>query len=243
MRAGSVRATASRLSCVTTTTESELRSSTVERLQHRRGVERRSRRSRPARRAACRSRPTFSSTVPPALVRPRTLAVTITWSSSAPSTFSGVALRSLKCPSRPVRKSRKPSGPRKVPPHGRTDGALISPSGATTLVAASMSPGDPCVPGPLNDVDVVLRHQLISIRRRSLRATPTLRQSEADGRTRTGDPFITSEVLYQLSYVGARVSVVGVRRRSALGEAVADAPDGEHELRLLRVALDLLAQV
>jgi hypothetical protein len=24
----------------------------------------------------------------------------------------------------------------------------------------------------------------------------------ADGRTRTGDPFITSEVLYQLSYVG-----------------------------------------
>ena len=27
---------------------------------------------------------------------------------------------------------------------------------------------------------------------------------EADGRTRTGDPFITSEVLYQLSYVGKR---------------------------------------
>jgi hypothetical protein len=25
----------------------------------------------------------------------------------------------------------------------------------------------------------------------------------ADTRTRTGDPFITSEVLYQLSYVGA----------------------------------------
>ena len=25
---------------------------------------------------------------------------------------------------------------------------------------------------------------------------------EADGRTRTADPFITSEVLYQLSYVG-----------------------------------------
>ena len=24
----------------------------------------------------------------------------------------------------------------------------------------------------------------------------------ADARTRTGDPFITSEVLYQLSYVG-----------------------------------------
>jgi hypothetical protein len=30
--------------------------------------------------------------------------------------------------------------------------------------------------------------------------TCTLRQ--ADARTRTGDPFITSEVLYQLSYVG-----------------------------------------
>ena len=29
---------------------------------------------------------------------------------------------------------------------------------------------------------------------------------EADARTRTGDPFITSEVLYQLSYVGARAS-------------------------------------
>jgi hypothetical protein len=27
-------------------------------------------------------------------------------------------------------------------------------------------------------------------------------RAEADGRTRTGDPFITSEVLYQLSYVG-----------------------------------------
>jgi hypothetical protein len=25
---------------------------------------------------------------------------------------------------------------------------------------------------------------------------------QADARTRTGDPFITSEVLYQLSYVG-----------------------------------------
>jgi hypothetical protein len=30
---------------------------------------------------------------------------------------------------------------------------------------------------------------------------------EADARTRTGDPFITSEVLYQLSYVGSRPSV------------------------------------
>jgi hypothetical protein len=31
--------------------------------------------------------------------------------------------------------------------------------------------------------------------------------SEADARTRTGDPFITSEVLYQLSYVGGVRSV------------------------------------
>jgi hypothetical protein len=29
------------------------------------------------------------------------------------------------------------------------------------------------------------------------------KSKEADARTRTGDPFITSEVLYQLSYVGA----------------------------------------
>jgi hypothetical protein len=29
--------------------------------------------------------------------------------------------------------------------------------------------------------------------------------NEADARTRTGDPFITSEVLYQLSYVGVAV--------------------------------------
>ena len=34
---------------------------------------------------------------------------------------------------------------------------------------------------------------------------------EADARTRTGDPFITSEVLYQLSYVGAP-RIVGASR-------------------------------
>jgi hypothetical protein len=32
---------------------------------------------------------------------------------------------------------------------------------------------------------------------------------EADARTRTGDPFITSEVLYQLSYVGGFLTVAG----------------------------------
>jgi hypothetical protein len=30
---------------------------------------------------------------------------------------------------------------------------------------------------------------------------------KADARTRTGDPFITSEVLYQLSYVGRGIPV------------------------------------
>jgi hypothetical protein len=33
----------------------------------------------------------------------------------------------------------------------------------------------------------------------------------ADARTRTGDPFITSEVLYQLSYVGGADMVAEVR--------------------------------
>jgi hypothetical protein len=31
-------------------------------------------------------------------------------------------------------------------------------------------------------------------------------EREADARTRTGDPFITSEVLYQLSYVGGALN-------------------------------------
>ena len=34
---------------------------------------------------------------------------------------------------------------------------------------------------------------------------------EADARIRTGDPFITSEVLYQLSYVGEAPSLQGIR--------------------------------
>jgi hypothetical protein len=47
---------------------------------------------------------------------------------------------------------------------------------------------------------------------------------EADARTRTGDPFITSEVLYQLSYVGNRptVAVLGssFRARMALRQGL-----------------------
>ena len=38
--------------------------------------------------------------------------------------------------------------------------------------------------------------------------------SQADARTRTGDPFITSEVLYQLSYVGES-AVDGIGRTAA----------------------------
>ena len=39
--------------------------------------------------------------------------------------------------------------------------------------------------------------------RRAERAA--VREARADARTRTADPFITSEVLYQLSYVGGAV--------------------------------------
>jgi hypothetical protein len=55
---------------------------------------------------------------------------------------------------------------------------------------------------------------------------------EADGGTRTPDPFITSEVLYQLSYVGAKrlndsrlllvvPAAAGPRRAFAVGLASA----------------------
>ena len=49
---------------------------------------------------------------------------------------------------------------------------------------------------------------------------PAERAFQADARIRTADPFITSEVLYQLSYVGARPILAGRRRGSrAPGEA------------------------
>jgi hypothetical protein len=38
---------------------------------------------------------------------------------------------------------------------------------------------------------------------------------KADARIRTGDPFITSEVLYQLSYVGAATIVAWPRQDTA----------------------------
>jgi hypothetical protein len=44
-------------------------------------------------------------------------------------------------------------------------------------------------------------HTTLENRPQSARQSQTL-WGQADARTRTGDPFITSEVLYQLSYVG-----------------------------------------
>jgi hypothetical protein len=50
-------------------------------------------------------------------------------------------------------------------------------------------------------------------KRRPIRGASSVDQTawliEADARTRTGDPFITSEVLYQLSYVGRRPTLAG----------------------------------
>ena len=58
----------------------------------------------------------------------------------------------------------------------------------------------------------------------------------ADARTRTGDPFITSEVLYQLSYVGETGRTRGPMGRSML------APGGRAQARAELVAggFDLL---
>ncbi len=39
------------------------------------------------------------------------------------------------------------------------------------------------------------------------------KSAKADARIRTGDPFITSEVLYQLSYVGKMPRVARLRQR------------------------------
>jgi hypothetical protein len=45
-------------------------------------------------------------------------------------------------------------------------------------------------------------------------------EERADARTRTGDPFITSEVLYQLSYVGKRPTVAVLGSSFRLPRAV-----------------------
>lgn len=52
--------------------------------------------------------------------------------------------------------------------------------------------------------------------------------SEADERTRTADPFITSEVLYQLSYVGMRRGMLAHHQsRRARWRQLAAAQHGE----------------
>jgi hypothetical protein len=54
----------------------------------------------------------------------------------------------------------------------------------------------------------------------------------ADAGTRTPDPFITSEVLYQLSYVGASKQDTGGRQAAAGG---LDVPDRDSASLLLRL--------
>src|SRR5215207_972559 len=55
----------------------------------------------------------------------------------------------------------------------------------------------------------------LSLRRKRL----ICREFRADGRTRTGDPFITSEVLYQLSYVGGAGPRIAREARHSAGAA------------------------
>jgi hypothetical protein len=50
-------------------------------------------------------------------------------------------------------------------------------------------------------------------------ALPRALGGEADARIRTGDPFITSEVLYQLSYVGENGKPPAKRNVRASGSA------------------------
>jgi hypothetical protein len=68
------------------------------------------------------------------------------------------------------------------------------PVGLPPVLAANDSPKAPDTPNVSDSVAT-----FPAIARRSIGAGPFLR---ADAGTRTPDPFITSEVLYQLSYVG-----------------------------------------
>ena len=52
------------------------------------------------------------------------------------------------------------------------------------------------------------RHQL-----RAAEGQNPCKSAEADARIRTADPFITSEVLYQLSYVGGGLEFSGCAAR------------------------------
>ena len=60
---------------------------------------------------------------------------------------------------------------------------------------------------------------------------PGVALCEADARTRTGDPFITSEVLYQLSYVGearSGPSIAPPPRSRCSGRFARATPDAVH---------------
>ena len=57
------------------------------------------------------------------------------------------------------------------------------------------------LPGALHYVDLWWTPEPFT--KALLGAQNPCKSQKADARTRTGDPFITSEVLYQLSYVGA----------------------------------------
>jgi hypothetical protein len=63
----------------------------------------------------------------------------------------------------------------------------------------------------------LLEHEVVALAQKRLagrlRFAKLPTRSEALARTRTVDPFLTMEVLYQLSYEGARRSVSGPRRR------------------------------
>jgi hypothetical protein len=60
---------------------------------------------------------------------------------------------------------------------------------------------------------------------------------EADARTRTGDPFITSEVLYQLSYVGEDAECSAAPMANLGSEPVRNDVVVAGEAKLVRVAV------
>jgi integrase len=74
-----------------------------------------------------------------------------------------------------------------------------------------------------------------AMNRPSRSAGKSLQIEKADARTRTGDPFITSEVLYQLSYVGGPRILAARRRRSGRGDvAPAGTKRRSHVTRMTR---------
>jgi hypothetical protein len=64
----------------------------------------------------------------------------------------------------------------------------------------------------------------------AVRVKKHLQIAEADARTRTGDPIITSDVLYQLSYVGEPSTLAGLLASSTWGEAVRQVVEPKRDL-------------